>query len=355
MKRILFLLTSLIVLLFQACDSKKSPATITLLAPEVGTSVSSGSKFSIDLAFPEDSKPDSIIYLVDSTVAARKTDTTNIEVATEGLPMGTHLITAKVFKGGSSEDVTSNIVIIPGKAPEELGFVIVNTYPHDTSSYTEGLIYQDGVLYESDGGRLAEPAGQSSIRKTDLKTGKVLKVTNVDPNVFAEGITIVGDKIIQMTYTERTGYVYDKNSLKLLSTFNNKVGAEGWGMTSDNDKLYLDDSTNRLWFLDKQKYNQVGYVDVYDNAGPVNMINELEYIDGKIYANVYQTDNIIIIDPKTGVVLQKVDLSSIYPDRTKNNPGAEVLNGIAWDSKGKRLFVTGKKWDKLFEIRLVKK
>ena len=155
-----------------------------------------------------------------------------------------------------------------------------------------------------------------------------------------------------MTWTERIGYVYDLNTFKLLSTFTNNVGLEGWGMCSDGTKLYLDDSSNRIWLLDKNTYKAIGHIDVYDDKGPVKQINELEYINGKIYANVYTTDTIVVINPKTGAVEQRLNLAALYPDRTKHNPNAEVLNGIAWDDAGKRLFVTGKKWDKLFQIKV---
>jgi glutamine cyclotransferase len=132
------------------------------------------------------------------------------------------------------------------------------------------------------------------------------------------------------------------------------VGVEGWGMCFDGEKLYMDDSTNRIWFLNKDNYRSIGYIDVYDDKGPVNSINELEYIDGKLYANIWQTNNIIVIDPKTGAVLEKIDLTNLYPE-DKRNSNADVLNGIAYDAKAKRIFVTGKKWNKLFQVEFVKK
>ena len=232
--------------------------------------------------------------------------------------------------------------------------MVEKVYPHDTSRYTEGLLYQDGYLYESDGGNIESGAGQSSLRKVNLETGKVVKIANVDPKVFAEGISIVGDKIIQMTYRKKIGYVYDKNTFNLLATFNNNVGVEGWGMCFDGDKLYLDDSTNRIWFLDKDTYQQTGYIDVCDDTRAIPEVNELEMIDGKLYANVYTTNDILVIDPKTGAVLQKADMSGLWPlkDRPADfDSGDKVLNGIAWDAKGKRLFVTGKKWPHLYQIR----
>ena len=293
-----------------------------------------------------------MVYLVDSARIGAAKDSSAVSLKTDSLSLGARVITAKVYQAGQSQELTSNINLLAAKAPEELSYKVEKVFPHDTASYTEGLVYQDGVLYESDGGRVAEGNGQSSIRKADLTTGRVLKITNVDPKIFAEGIVVIGNKVVQLTYTEKIGYVYDKTSLKLLDTFNNNVGVEGWGMTYDGNKIYMDDSTNRIWFLDKNTYRQTGYVDVYDDKGPINEINELEYIDGKIYANVYKKDYILVIDPKTGAVLQKVDLTNLYPNR---NPGADVLNGIAYDKATGRIFVTGKKWDKLFQVKFSKK
>ena len=253
--------------------------------------------------------------------------------------------------------VTTNIVLLAAKAPEEMTYEVEKVFPHDTSSYTEGLLYQDGFLYESGGGRSKPPQGeqaegQSSLRKVDLNTGKVLKKVMVDPTVFAEGIAIVGNKIIQLTWTEKIGYVYDKDSFKLLNTFNNNVGVEGWGLCFDGKKLYMDDKTNRIWFLDKNTYRAIGFIDVYDDKKAIDSINELEYIDGKLYANVYQTNDIIVIDPKTGAILQKINLANLYRDRM---PNADVLNGIAYDEKTKRIFITGKKWPHLYQVKFVKK
>jgi glutamine cyclotransferase len=283
---------------------------------------------------------------------AVKKDSSVVTLKTDTLKMGIKTITVKVYQGGKSVDAATNIVVLAPKEPEALTFKVDKVFPHDTSSYIEGLIYHNGYFYESDGGTVAEGLGQSSIRKTDIN-GKVLQKTDVDPKIFAEGIAIVDDKIIQLTWKEKIGYVYDLNTLKLQYTFANNVGAEGWGMTYDGRKIYMDDSTNRLFFLDPHTYQQIGYVDVYDDKGPVNQINELEYIDGKIYANVYTTDTIVVINPKTGAVTQRIDLKNLYPDRKNHNQSDEVLNGIAWDAEGKRLFVTGKKWDKLFQVKFV--
>lgn len=344
-----------------SCNSHsntESTASITV-SPDAGTTFKTGDAVNIQAHIPAGTKPDSIVYLIDSVRIGSKKDTSAFALKTDSLTLGSRLLTAKVYTGSKSNDGSTNIVLLPSKAPQTYTFKVEKVFPHDTTAYTEGLIYQDGYLYESAGGYLAPPPGmvadgQSSLRKVDLNTGKVVKKALVDPKVFGEGIAIVGNKIVQLTYKEKIGYVYDKDTFKLLSTFNQNVGVEGWGMCSDGNKLYMDDSTNRIFFLDKDTYQQKGYIDVYDNKGPVNQINELEYIDGKLYANIYQSNDIIIINPKTGAVIGQADMSSLYPENTRN-PHADVLNGIAFDKTGGRIFVTGKKWDKLFQVKFTAK
>jgi len=354
-KLTLILSAAVIAVLAYSCGSKQENISIS---PEAGTTYKSGDQIAVKAHYPSSIQPDSIVYLVDSAKVGSQKDSTALSLKTDGMSLGPRVITAKVYAGGKSQEISTNIVLMPAKAPEEYTYKVIKAFPHDTSCYTEGLLYQDGFLYESGGGYGDPPAGeqkdgQSSLRKVELNTGKVLQKVMVDPKIFAEGISIVGDKLIQLTWKEKIGYVYDKATFKLLNTFNNNVGVEGWGMCFDGQKLYMDDSTNRIWFLDKDNYHQTGFIDVYDDKGPINNLNELEYIDGKLYANVWQTNTIVVIDPKTGAVLQRIDLSSLYPE-PRARP-AEVLNGIAYDAAGKRTFITGKKWQHLYQVEFVKK
>lgn len=349
---------AIITILAIGCKNNTTAPQLTI-TPEMGKTYNAGQPVSIQVHYSSDIKPDSIVYQLDSVRFASGKDSAAITLKTDTLHMGSRLVTAKVYQGGKSQEVATNFMLYAAKPPEELNFVVEKVFPHDTSSYTEGLLYQDGYLYESDGGRVAEGTGRSSLRKVDVQTGKVVKMTELDDTVFAEGISIIGDKIIQMTYTEKIGYVYDKNTFKLLNTFTNNVGVEGWGMCYDGKQLYLDDSSNRIWFLNKDTYHAQGYIDVCDDKGPMSdasmrSINELEMIDNKLYANIYQTDTIIVINPKTGAVVQRADMSTLWP--RKDRPAyANEFNGIAWDDKGKRLFVTGKNWPHLYQIKLVKK
>ncbi|MDR6942555.1 glutaminyl-peptide cyclotransferase [Mucilaginibacter pocheonensis] len=334
-------------------NNSKSTGADFSISPEAGTTYKAGDEVKIKVSFPADAKVDSVVYMLDALKLGVGKDTLGISLKTDTIPLGIKVITAKVYAAGKDQDVTTNILLLAAKAPEQLTYKVEKVFPHDTSSYTEGLQYEGGIMYESTG-----DTGHSTIQKVNIETGKAIQVTKLKDEYFGEGLAIVENKIIQLTYRNKVGFVYDKNSLKLLSTFANNVGVEGWGLCFDGKKLYMDDSTNRIWFLDKDTYQQKGYIDVCDDKGQINEINELEYIDGKLYANVYQTDTILVINPKTGAVEQRVDMKDLYPmaDRPQDRDwGNNVLNGIAWDADGKRLFVAGKKWPHLYQVKFVKK
>jgi glutamine cyclotransferase len=359
MKHKFNLLLAIAAIMAVGCDKKNQQDNNISISPEAGTNYKAGDKVAVKARYPTDVKPDSVVYLVDSAKVGSLKDSTALSLKTDSMPLGPRVITAKVYKGGKSQDISTNIVLLAAKAPVEYTYKVIKVFPHDTGCFTEGLVYQDGFLYESGGGYLKPPQGQevtsqSSLRKVDLESGKVVQKVLLDSAVFGEGISIVGNKIIQLTYNEKIGYVYDKDTFKRLSTFTNNIGIEGWGMCFDGKKLYMDDKTNRVFFLDKDTYRQTGNIEVYDDKGPINEINELEYIDGKLYANVWQTNNIIVVDPKTGAVLEKIDLTNLYP-QNKRSLTADVLNGIAYDAKGKRIFITGKKWPHLYQVEFVKK
>jgi len=347
----ILLLTAVAMLAFGCAGcNKKTPETGLSITPEAGTSYKQGQPVSVKLSYPADTKPDSIVYLVDSTRFASKKDSSAVSLKTDSMHLGPRSITAKLFQGGKSQDVATNIVLLAPKAPDEYTFKVEKVYPHDTDSFTEGLLYRDGYLYESTG-----ELKHSKLMKVNLETGKPIVQAKLDTQYFGEGSAIIGDKIIMLTYKDpRFLFVFDKNTFKLLNTLPYHVGVEGWGLTFDGKKLYTDDSTNRIWFLDKDTYRQTGYIDVYDNEGPVNAINELEYIDGKLYANIWEKDIIVIIDPKTGAVTGRIDLTNLYP-QNKRNLNSDVLNGIAYDKATDRIFLTGKKWPHLYQVRLVKK
>jgi glutamine cyclotransferase len=224
---------------------------------------------------------------------------------------------------------------------------ILNTYTHDKDAFTQGLAFNNGALYEGTG-----LYGKSSLRKVDLETGKVLQVYRLPSAYFGEGITIWGDTILQLTWQSNIGFVYDRNSLEVLRDFTFET--EGWGITHDEKRLIVSDGTSTLHFLDADTFRTTGHIQVHDNDTLVENLNELEYVNGQIYANIWPTDSIAMIDPHSGRVAGWIDLSGILLPQVDNAP-VDVLNGIAYDVTNGRLFVTGKLWPRLFEIELVTK
>jgi glutamine cyclotransferase len=222
---------------------------------------------------------------------------------------------------------------------------IINTYPHDRAAFTQGLVYEDGFLYEGTGRR-----GQSTLRKVELESGQVLQSIALPPILFGEGIVIFGDRIVQLTWHARIGFVYDKASFELQQSFG--YPTEGWGITHDGQQLIMSDGTSTLYFWDPETLAEIGRVEVTDSGRPVPRLNELEYVQGEVFANIWQTDRIARVDPNTGHVVGWIDLAGLLGPEDLTEP-VDVLNGIAYDAAGDRLFVTGKLWPKLFEIELV--
>lgn len=228
--------------------------------------------------------------------------------------------------------------------PTSYTYEVINVYPHDPNAFTQGLVIDDGVLYEGTGLN-----GESTLRRVDLETGNVLQVHTLTDDLFGEGITVFGDKIIQITWLSLRGFVYDKISFDLLQEFN--YSTQGWGITTDGTQLVMSDGSANLYFLNPETFEKTGQVEVHDDNASVTKLNELEYINGEVYANVWLTNKIAIINPHTGQVTGWIDLTGIYTPETGNSNN--VLNGIAYDSENNRLFVTGKRWSQLFQIKLI--
>jgi glutaminyl-peptide cyclotransferase len=255
----------------------------------------------------------------------------------------------------STEEPDNNTVI--SDVPP-LSYSIVNSYPHDTSAYTEGLLFHNGKLYESTGGSPKHNRFKSWMAQVDLKTGKPVKQVFLDSNYFGEGITIFNNKIYQLTYEEKKVFVYDLNTFKKIQEFS--WDPQGWGITHDNKNLILSDGSSNLYIVDPATFKMLSITGVKDNYGPVGDLNELEYINGFIYANKYTTDYIYKIDPAGGKVVAKADLSGVLARNApewsadpKFQPGNTegVLNGIAYDSATGKTYITGKLWPKIFEIK----
>jgi glutamine cyclotransferase len=233
----------------------------------------------------------------------------------------------------------------PSAMPPVYGYQVVQAYPHDPQAFTQGLIYHGGELYEGTG-----LYGESSLRRVNLATGDVVQIHELEPQYFGEGITLWQGRLLQLTWRSQVGFVYDRQTFEPLQQFT--YPTEGWGLTQDGERLILSDGSDRLYFLDPETFEVLGSIPVQDQGQPVPFLNELEYVQGEVFANVWFSNRIARIDPATGTVTGWIDLTNLVDQQQFNNPDA-VLNGIAYDSEGDRLFVTGKLWPQLFEIKLV--
>lgn len=232
---------------------------------------------------------------------------------------------------------------------------IVKTYPHDPKAFTQGLVFHNGFLYEGTGGKPARGDDFfSSLRKVDIETGKVLQKYDVPHDFFGEGIAILNDKVYQLTWQERIGFVYNLSDFKLLREV--KYSGEGWGLTHDGTNLIMSDGTHVIRFVNPEDFTTVRTITVNDEKGrPLMKLNELEYVKGEIWANVWETGWIVRIDPATGKLLGRIDLNKIADDEMEKSEKADVLNGIAYDGENDRIFVTGKNWPRLYEIKVTPK
>ena len=247
-------------------------------------------------------------------------------------------LSAVVLMLGCSRSKTS-------ETPAVYTYKVVKTYYHDPKAFTQGLAFEKSLLYESTGLQ-----GSSTLRKVELETGRILQMYKLPAEFFAEGITIYSDRIVQLTYRSNIGFVYDKGRFELLQRFNYSI--EGWGITYDGKHLITSDGTSTLYFLDPETLKQTGHIEVHDNNRPVSGLNELEYVKGQIFANVWPTDLVVRISPQTGQVTGWIYLTGLLTVQYRTEQ-VDVLNGIAYDAVNDRLFVTGKFWPKLFEIKLV--
>lgn len=263
--------------------------------------------------------------------------------------LGIHTVTASVNFGDTSEDITTKITILNNVVPKVYGYKIVNTYPHDITSYTQGLEFHNGELFESTG-----QYGESKLRKVNYKTGEVLQNIDLSKQYFAEGLTILNNNIYQLTWQENVGFVYNVDTFEKMSTFKYGKSKEGWGICNDGKQIYKTDGTEQIWFLNSETLAEEGKLQAYTNKGKIIGLNELEYINGKIYANRYQKNGVAIINSKNGAIEGVIDFSPLRK-LVKQHQGLDVLNGIAYNPETNTIFVTGKRWDKLFEVEVFEK
>ena len=287
---------------------------------------------------------DSVRYYLDGQ---RLPSNSNIDISE--IKLGKHALSATVFYGDQQKKLTNTIHFFAASSPEIYTYEVVNEYPHDNDAFTQGLEFHSGFLYESTG-----QIGESSLRKVEINSGKVLKKIMLDKEFFGEGMTIFNSKIFLLTWRNNKGFVFDLETFEKEKEFNYNQSKEGWGLTHNSEMLIKTDGTEKIWFLDPSTQKENYFIEAYTDKRKVSDLNEVEFIDGKIYANKWQQNSIVIINSETGAVEGIADLKGLQTKAGRS--GDEfVLNGIAYDNENDRLFVTGKDWKKVFEIKLSKK
>lgn len=301
---------------------------------------------SIDLVLQnkENKTIDSVIYYINEVKIGSVKGNEKLPFALKNQKLGNQTIKALVYFEGQNIDLVSGFSIYSSTEPKILNYKIVNTYPHDINAYTQGFEFYNGVLLEGTG-----QYRESTLRKTDYKTGKVIEQIKLEDKYFGEGITVLKDKIYQLTWKEKTGFVYDAKTFKLEKTFSFET--EGWGITNDGEKLYMSDGTEKIYILNPESLKVEDFINVYTSGSKIDSINEMEWINGKIWANIYQKDVIAIINPKTGTVEHVINCSELKSKVTQH-PEIDYFNGIAYNPTTKTYFVTGKNWDKTFELTI---
>lgn len=327
----------------------KRISVIKINSPKSGEMFTIGDEIEINIGLKKSTiEIDSLTIEAEGVKTVLNTDNLSFNWETKELKAGSNQL--KVFAYSKGNRIDSYYLKLRFKSdiiPELYTCNLVKTYAHDKNAFTQGLVYENGIMYEGTGQR-----GESVLRKTEFESGKLISELSLPAQYFGEGITIFKDKIIQLTWTSQTGFVYDKKSFKLLTKL--EYPTQGWGITTDNKSLIMSDGSHIIHFLDPEYFNETRKVEVYDDKGMVESLNELEFINGLVYANVYQTKEIIAFDPKTGKVVKRIDCSSIVP-KGYENQREYVLNGIAYDKKNDRYFITGKRWPKIYEVKFVRK
>ena len=321
-------------------------AIFTLKLNQKSNILTCGDTIGIQIVTASNLLPDSIrIFSNDKLVTTLPQGTFKHVLQTQNMPVGIKNVSVTSYYKGATYTKSEYATVLSDIVPVVKKYRIKKVFPHDKGAFTQGLFYHNGYFYEATGLK-----GESSIRKVKPETGDIVQSYVVPSDIFGEGISMVNDKIFQISWRDHKCYVYDINTFNVVSEFN--YSTEGWGLTFNGKNLIMSDGTSNLYIMDIQSFTVVSTLNVCDNKGFVSNLNELEFIDGKIFANIYQTDRMAIINAENGKVLNYIDLTGLLPQRDKSSD-TDVLNGIAWDEQAKRLFVTGKKWPKLFEIEIL--
>ena len=333
----------LLALLASSCGDPKKMFTIN--NKQLKAQYKTNERLNLQVLNANNTAIDSVGYVINDKKVGHSAGNAIFSFALKNQKLGFQNIIATVYFDGKTEIDSTKIEIISEIAPKPVAFEVVNSFKHDTLAFTEGLEFFKDTLYESTGLK-----NLSFIRKYDYKTAKVYKQIEVEKQYFGEGITIINNKMYHLTWQDKTGFIYNAGNFNKIKSFTYDKPIEGWGMTNDGTNIYQSDGTEKIWKMNPENQKLIEYQNVYAGATKIESLNELELINGKLFANIWQKDAIAIINPENGKVEGILNLASLR--KKVKNKTAEVLNGIAYNPKTKTIFVTGKNWDSLFEIRI---
>ena len=336
-------LLSLVIILFLKCNNDNSN-DFSLKIHSTNNKIKIDDTINVSVDNKNKIKIDSIQFLLNK-----------IEINSNHILNNTNTgdknIKAIIYHNNEETVINKKITVFSKISPKLYEYKIINEFPHDQEAYTQGLEFDGNDLYESTGLN-----GKSSLRKISFEKGEIKINVPLNESYFGEGITIINNKIIQLTWKSKIGFIYDKTKMKLKSSFEYSKSIEGWGLCNDGKNIYKSDGTNKIWKLDSNTYKELSFIEVYTNKSKLNKLNELEWVNGDIYANTYQfnKDVVVIINPSNGSVKGVIDFSGLK-SKVNQHPKLNVLNGIAYNKKRKSFFVTGKNWNKIFEVLIIDK
>ena len=352
MRLFTLVLSILLFFLTMSCNSKKATGSelFDITIKNIQKTYTPADNFKVSVVNKKSTTIDSLEYFFDSRKITSLNTNSDLTIDLKNEKLGNRSLEIKIYSGTTVYEISKKITVLSSITPKLYTYRILEEYPHDTNAYTQGLEFKNDTLYESTG-----QYKNSSLRKTNYKTGEIYTKISLDDAYFGEGLTILNEKIYQLTWREKTGFIYDLNTLRKTGSFVYGRSIEGWGLCQDGKSIYKSDGTQRIWRLNANTLNEEGFIEIYTNSSRIKSVNELEWVNGKIYANIYLKDAIAIVDPKNGAVEGVIDLTSLKNKVSVSNPKDEVLNGIAYNGEENTLYVTGKNWNKLFKIKIFEK
>lgn len=351
MRKVNLLLLFILNVLFLSCGSNSGKKTSEFSLEIAGSKkeFQLGETIEISLKNPNNRQIDSVRYFFEDKRLEPSADNLSLSLLLKEQKLGNQNIRAMVYYNGDKDTLNVPVKIFNDFAPVVYTYNIVATYPHDIKAYTQGLEFYRDTLYESTG-----QYGSSTLRKTNFETGEVLMQMPLAEKYFGEGLSILNDKIYQLTWNEGEGLIYDAKTLQREGTFKYNQSKEGWGLCNDGTQFYKSDGTEKIWILNGKTLAEENFIQPTTHRTISTQLNELEWVEGKIYANTYQKDGVAIINPGNGAIEGLINFQGLR-DQVTQHPNLDVLNGIAYNPNTRKLYVTGKNWDKLFEVEIIRK